>query len=265
MFAAGLRAGNPEGVSDPGPAPVPGRDAAAEEVVFFDGFDGPSADPDPRFWGYVPAGAAPWQRYMSGEAGDARVEAGKLVLRARKENGTYRCGGVRTLGKIAFGPGHRIEVRARIRTPAKGAWPAVWLMPERPLYPGWPDGGEIDIMEYLNHDGFIYQTVHSHYVHRHTPAGTTGDQRTTRLDPTQFHDYAVDLTDGALIFHVDGRETFRHENLHLDDEAQMRQWPFRCGYYLILNLALGGWAGEIADGELPALMEVDHVRVVRLP
>ena len=42
------------------------------------------------------------------------------------------------------------------------------------------------------------------------------------------------------------------------------QWPFKTRYYLILNLALGGWAGEIEDAKLPVEMEVDYVRVTKL-
>lgn len=269
LVASELQAGNRE--KTPGHEPNMNAEHVAEadkrmpgEVVFFDDFERSSSVPDPAWWEYVPAGTAPWQHYMSGEPDDARIEEGRLRLRARKENGVYRCGGIRTLGRIAFGPGHRIEVRARIRR-AQGAWAAAWLMPEPDgqIYPGWPDGGEIDIMEQLGHEEFVYQTVHSHYVHHHTPAGSSGDQRTVRIDVEQFHDYAVEMTDEALIFSVDGRETFRHVNKHLDDEAQKRQWPFRCRYYLILNLALGGWAGEIDDAELPAEMEVEHVRVTK--
>ena len=29
----------------------------------------------------------------------------------------------------------------------------------------WPKGGEIDIMERLNHDRIAYQTTHSYYTH----------------------------------------------------------------------------------------------------
>ena len=29
----------------------------------------------------------------------------------------------------------------------------------------WPEGGEIDIMEHLNHDTIAYQTIHTYYTH----------------------------------------------------------------------------------------------------
>lgn len=56
---------------------------------------------------------------MSGSVREASVKKGKLILRARKKDGIYRCGGIWSLGKIAFGPGHRIEVGARSPTGAR--------------------------------------------------------------------------------------------------------------------------------------------------
>lgn len=105
---------------------------------------------------------------------------------------------------------------------------------------------------------------HSHFIHHHTAAGPSGDQRTPKIDIKAFHRYAVEISDDALVFYIDDVETFRHMNLHLLDERQRMQWPFKTRYYLILNLALGGWAGEIEDAKLPVEMEVDYVRVTKL-
>lgn len=78
------------------------------------------------------------------------------------ENDTapYLTGGVYTKGKKLF-TGGRVEVCARLQA-AKGAWPAIWMLPEKAE---WPKGGEIDIMERLNHDRIAYQTTHSYYTH----------------------------------------------------------------------------------------------------
>ena len=54
----------------------------------------------------------------------------------------------------------QVEVCARLQA-AKGAWPAIWMLPEKAE---WPKGGEIDIMERLNHDRIAYQTTHSYYT-----------------------------------------------------------------------------------------------------
>lgn len=77
-------------------------------------------------------------------------------------NGVYKTGGVQSLGKAEFQYG-KIEICARFTKTAKGGWPAIWMMPAKPVYSGWPACGEIDIMEQLNHDGIVYQTIHSHY------------------------------------------------------------------------------------------------------
>ncbi|HOA80584.1 MAG TPA: family 16 glycosylhydrolase, partial [Defluviitaleaceae bacterium] len=56
-----------------------------------------------------------------------------------------------------------MEVNAKL-SKGQGSWPAIWMMPENSIYGSWPYSGEIDIMEHLNFDDFIYQTVHSEYI-----------------------------------------------------------------------------------------------------
>ena len=73
----------------------------------------------------------------------------------------YLTGGLWTKDKRAFHG--RIEVRARLHG-AKGAWPAIWTLPYETDKYSWPMGGEVDIMERLNHDSIVYQTVHSLYL-----------------------------------------------------------------------------------------------------
>lgn len=233
------------------------------EVIFEDDFEQDSRVPDPEVWSYCPPGGSAWSRYMSGSPEQAFVEDGRLVLVAEKVNGIYKAGGVQSQNREFWGPGTRVEVNARFVKRAGGAWPAIWMMPQNAVYPGWPDCGEIDIMEQLNHDTFVYQTVHSNYlddlgIKDPAPAATPS------YNVDKFNTYAVDLTDEAIIFYVNGVETHRYPNLHLPDEVQKMQWPFSCDFYLILNLALGGegtWPGAISDSELPARMEIDWVRV----
>ena len=47
---------------------------------------------------------------------------------------------------------------------------------------------------------------------------------------------------------------------------KVMQWPFseKSAFYLILNMSLGdtgSWAGAVDDANLPAIMEVDYVKV----
>jgi len=68
------------------------------------------------------------------------------------------------------------------------------------------------------------------------------------------------------VFSVNGVTTLTYPNLNLEDESTKKQWPFCSPYYLILNQAVGGsgtWPGPITDSQLPAIMEVDWVRVTQ--
>ena len=60
-----------------------------------------------------------------------------------------------------------LEVRAKFPANTdgyefKGAWPAVWMLGSQG---GWPQEGEIDIMESVNGDPKIYMSLHSTHHH----------------------------------------------------------------------------------------------------
>jgi hypothetical protein len=91
------------------------------------------------------------------EQGITGADGGALRITTRKEfyiDRNYTSGRINTAGKKAFGPNHRVVARVwpkGVRTMGQGF--AFWMMPnETP--PGqstisWPQGGEIDIMEYV--------------------------------------------------------------------------------------------------------------------
>ena len=121
---------------------------------------------DSKVWSKIPRGKSDWNNYMTDFDSCYAMREGKLVLRGivnqvqPNDTAPYLTGGVYTKGKKAFING-RIEICAKLNA-AKGAWPAIWMLPEKAA---WPSGGEIDIMERLNNDSIAYQTVHSHYTY----------------------------------------------------------------------------------------------------
>lgn len=237
---------------------------ATAQVIFEDNFDQPGGIPDSAYWSLCPNQSPAWARYLSESYDQAYLKDGKLVLVGEKIGGEYKTGGVQTLGKLDFKYG-KVEVCARFTNSAQGGWPAIWMMPAQPMYPGWPDGGEIDIMEQLNHDTYVWHTIHNHYrdvLGYNTPNHTaTGGYNTG-----EFNVYALDWSKDALIFSVNGVIKLTYSNLRLADEAQKMQWPFDAPFYLILNQALGGadtWPGAITDSQLPARMEVDWVKITQ--
>ncbi|ASZ13463.1 discoidin domain-containing protein [Chitinophaga pendula] len=91
------------------------------------------------------------------EQGIAGAQGGALRITTRKErfiDRDYTSGRIFTKGKAAWGPNHRIVARVwpkGVRTMGQGF--AFWMMPDE-LPQGqptlsWPQGGEIDIMEYV--------------------------------------------------------------------------------------------------------------------
>jgi len=144
-------------------------------------------DFDTTRWSKIPRGLSDWDRHMSDFDSCYAMRDGKLVLRGIMNNSVpndtarYITGGVYTKDKVAFGSG-RLEIHAKLNG-ARGAWPAFWLLSQGM---GWPDGGEIDIMERLNSDSIAYQTVHSHYTYtlkmKNPKQGATG-----RIDPNDFN------------------------------------------------------------------------------
>ncbi len=89
--------------------------------------------------------------------GVSGADGGVLSITTRKEfyiDRDYTSGRINTAGKVAWGPGHRIEARVwpqDVRYQGQGF--AFWMMPDEvPAgydYIMWPQGGEIDIMEYV--------------------------------------------------------------------------------------------------------------------
>lgn len=96
-----------------------------------------------------------------------------------------------TKDKHAFHRG-RIEVRARLHG-ARGAWPAIWTLPYEIDKYVWPMGGEVDIMERLNYDSIVYQTVHSHYTYTLGIENNPKHGGTASINPEDFNVYGVDF------------------------------------------------------------------------
>lgn len=239
------------------------------KLIFEDNFNTADTIPDKAVWQLCSYGKSAWSqhfRYVEGYE-NVRVEDGCLKLRACRKDGHYKNGGIRT--KTGFGKNTRLEVRARLTKRARGLFPAIWQMPinGKP----WPRSGEVDVMEWVQDTPMeFYQTVHSFYINGSNGAkGATNENRDKNFDVTKFHVYAAERKPEAVIFYVDGKETFRYENMNLGGEEQEMQFPFcDLDYDIILNCSLGGlvngtmsWAGEIHDGDLPAELWVDWVRV----
>ncbi len=244
-------------------------DEEDEDIIFFTDFDETDGKPDPNVWSLVKKGSRKgiWDYYMSESYEHAYVEDGNLIVKAVIESGEYLTGGVTTKNKLWF-RNAKVEVSAKFVKTGMGSWPALWFMPQNPVYSGtWPDCGEIDLVEQLRNDPYVNHTVHNHY--RNTLGYQLPNSGHAQADYNvgEYNVYGIDLAQEAIVFYVNGEETFRYENLHLDNESEMMQWPYNTDWYLNINQALGGagtWAGPITDSDLPFIMAVDWIKVTPL-
>ncbi|MBM6864904.1 glycoside hydrolase family 16 protein [Bacteroides caecigallinarum] len=217
---------------------------------------------------------APYQ-YKYGENDFAYVKDGNLILKADKVDGLYKEGRVETRTKFNFTYGE-VEVKAKITRAPKGNFPAVWMMPEKVIYPEPgvrnvnPISGEIDIMEHVKQEEQIHQTVHSNYTY-HLKCKNPINTVKVPCNIEEYNLYGMKWTSDSISFYVNGNKTLSYPNLRLENEAEKMQWPFadESAFYLILNMALSkspkAWAGDIDDENLPAIMEVDYVKVTKIP
>ena len=242
-------------------------DDSNKDIIFRDEFN-TDGIPDPSKWVLCEKGTSDWCDEMSESYDQAYVKNGNLVLKAEKVNGVYKAGGIDSHDKFAFTFG-RVEVRARITQHPDGAFPAIWMMPQKTPYPSWPNGGEIDIMEHIKQEANIHQTVHTNYTYV-LNIKDPANSKPTVCNYGDYNVYGFEWNENELIFSVNGQTTFTYPNLRLADEGDKKQWPFTkdSSFYLILNMGLGGksdsWAGLIDDNNLPAIMEIDWVRVFKL-
>ena len=203
---------------------------------------------------------SPWNRHMSLLDSLVKVQGGVVELwgintpEGYQDSLKFLTGGLDSRGMRAIRNG-RIDVRARLDQ-AQGFWPAIWMMPESNL--PWPEAGEIDIMEHLNFDDYIYQTVHSGHIEGLRQPKTQHDHK-EKVDVTVFNVYSVEITPNEIIYYINGRRTFSYPRLDPEPEGQ---YPFDdYEYYMILSAQLGGhWIGPIEAEQLPVKMEVDYVR-----
>jgi len=253
----------------PSSTPLVQQSTTKWRLIWADEFDYRGL-PDSKKWGYDVGGHG-WgnnelQYYSERRKENARVEDGHLIIEARREamkGQEYTSARLVSKGKGDWTYG-RFEVRAKLPS-GRGSWPAIWMLPTSKDYGGWPNGGEIDIME---HVGFDPDVVHTS-VHTRSHNHTIDTQKTSKISVptsrTEFNTYAIEWTPDEIRGFVNQQQffTFRNERL-TNPVADYQQWPFDKPFHLLLNIAVGGtWGGSQGVDQTiwPQRMEIDYVRV----
>jgi beta-glucanase (GH16 family) len=225
--------------------------------------------PDPTKWSYEVGGSG-WgnnelEYYTSGRLENARVEDSVLVIEARKENwgnNKYTSSRLNSKTTIDWTYG-RFEVKA-ILPFGTGTWPAIWMLPDVWNYGngGWPDNGEIDIMEHVGYDpGWIHGSTHCNAYNWRQNNGKTAKVYYKDCC-ANYHVYAIEWDSVKIDFYVDSTKYFTVNN----EKTGWAAWPFDKSFHYILNLAIGGdWGGTqgVDDSIFPQKMIIDYARVYK--
>ncbi len=228
------------------------------QLVWQDEFD-VDGTIDGTKWTYD-LGAGGWgnnelQSYTN-DTGNVEVTNGNLMITAKKD--PFTSARIKTQGLFSQAYG-RFE--ARIKMPwGPGIWPAFWLLGENIDTVGWPQCGEIDVMEYRGQEpNIIHGSVHG-------PGYSAGEAITkgygfenSRYD-LDFHVFAIEWGADYVDYYVD--ETL-YQRITPDDVTG--EWVYDHPFFIILNVAVGGdYVGfPTDDTPFPQTMFIDWVRVYK--
>jgi len=225
-------------------------------LVWEDDFNTDGA-PDSTKWTYdLGTGSNGWgngesQSYTD-DAENVIVEGGSLKITAKKDGNDYTSARIKTQGRYNFTYG-RVEVRAKLPS-EQGTWPAIWMLGSNFPTVGWPQAGEIDIMEQTgSNKNTILGTCHWYESSTSSPA-SYGESYSITNSSSEFHLYTMEWTESAIKIFVDDIKYYELSN--------NADFPFDADFFLILNVAMGGTLGGSIDSAFTQdTMEIDYVKV----
>lgn len=238
-----------------------------------------------------PGGPPNWgtgetQTYTNSTANVSHDGAGNLrITPLRSSSGQWTSARIETV-RTNFKPpsGGVLAIEGRIQMPnvtgaeAAGYWPAFWALgsPYRGNYQNWPGIGEFDVMENVNGINSVWGVLHCGVA----PGGPCNEFNgigASRACPgatcqSAFHTYRFEwdtsVSPQQLRWYVDGQQ------YHVVTQSQVgepywSQMTSHAGYFLLLNVAMGGaFPDGVAGGATPTgatvsgrPMLVDYVAV----
>lgn len=240
------------------------------ELVWSDEFDG--TDLSLTNWKFETGqhgwGNNEWQNYVAND--NVEVSDGTLKIIAKKVGtgqkvGDYTSTRLNSTESFTFG---QMEIRAKIPDDkGKGIWPALWMLGNNITTVGWPQCGEIDMMEYVSFDpNKVHFTIHSTANNHVNGTQATSGALDLETIEEEFHTYGLLWTEQYLKFYIDEVDNIKF-TFRRPAGANDNNWPFSKPFYFLMNIAVGGnWGGleGVNDDIFPAVMEIDYVRVYQV-
>jgi beta-glucanase (GH16 family) len=271
LLLAATGAGTALAISAPRQAPAAA--APAPVLTWADDFTGPAGSaPDGSKWSHDTGGGG-WgnqelEYYTTSTSNAALDGNGHLVITARRENPAgYNCwygscqytsARLLTAGRFTQAYG-RFE--ASIKVPrGQGLWPAFWMLGDNIGSVGWPNSGEIDIMENVGREpGTVHGSLHGPGYSGGNPLTGTYTLPGGAALADAFHTFSVDWAPGSVAFAIDGIQYERRTSA----DTNGNPWVFDHPFFIILNVAVGGSFPGSPDGStsFPQQMVVDYVHV----
>ena len=233
-------------------------------LVWNDEFSGNQLDESS--WNYeIGTGSSGWGnnelQYYQKE--NASVQNGYLTIEAKKQaagSSQYTSSRLTTRNKQSFKYG-RIDIRGAMPK-GQGLWPSFWMLGSSHRSLGWPDCGELDIMEMVggSSNGKSDRVTHGtlHWDNNGQYASYGGKTTTNKKDLNQeFHVYSVIWDETSVKWLLDNRQ------FHETDITSSQMSEFHEEFFFLFNVAVGGnWPGSPdANTQFPQKMHVDYVRV----
>jgi beta-glucanase (GH16 family) len=263
-------------------APDPGPEGW--ELLWSDEFDAPAGTPpDPANWSFelgdgtvnrIPGWGNDELQYYTDAPENVRHDGeGNLVIDVLEidegEDGPpcyygpcrYTSARLLTQHKQEFLHG---RMEAAVQVPeGDGLWPAFWALGDDIQEVGWPQTGEIDVMEVVGRlPSTVFGTIHGPgYAGGQSFGGTTSTAPAAVAD--QVRTFAVEWQPGEIVWEFDG-ERFLTAT---PEDVAPNEWVFEHPFFLLLNVAVGGnFGGAVGpDTTFPQRMTVEYVRVHGAP
>jgi beta-glucanase (GH16 family) len=153
------------------------------------------------------------------------------------------------------------RVEARLQVPyGQGLWPAFWMLGNDIGTVGWPQSGELDIMENIGREpATVHGTIHGPGYSGGNGVGGSYTLPSGQLSD-EFHLFAIEWEPEVIRWYIDDTNYF---TATINEIPPGTEWVFDHPFFLLLNVAVGGtWPGYPDDTTVfPQTMTVDYVRV----